>query len=209
MIEWTDLIVAGIGLFGVLLGSLITVSKDAWASSRQRRRDGSYAAIRIVNILDEYAHKCIDVVQDDGTLYGQMARTEDGEECRDARVASPPPLVFPDDIDWRSLNKKLMHRILALPSMARSTNRYISVASEHAYPPDYDEYFEARQEGYAKLGVEALDISDVLRQRFSIETKGRAQLGTEWSPEQFLRETITKFEKRHSARAKKSAESVI
>lgn len=209
MIEWTDLIVAGIGLFGVLLGSLITVSRDALASSRKRRRDGSYAAIRITNILDEYADKCIDVVQDNGTLYGQMARTKDGEEYREARVASPPPVVFPDDIDWRSLDETTMHRVLSLPNLARSTDRHIEAASDFAYPPDYDEYFEARQEGYAKLGLEALGISDLLRQQFSIETKGRAQLGTEWSPEQFLRDTVTKFEERRSARAEKTAESVI
>lgn len=197
MIEWTDLIVAGIGLFGVLLGSIITVSRDALASSRKRRRDGSYAAIRIANILDEYADKCIDVVQDDGTLYGQMARSKDGEEYREARVASPPPLKFPDDIEWRSLNEAIMHRVLSLPNLARSTDRHIEVASDFAHPPDYDDFFEARQEGYAKLGAEALSISDMLRKKFSIDVKGRAQLGSDWSPEDFLNGKIAEFDKRH------------
>jgi len=199
MIAWTDLIVAGIGLFGVLLGSLITVSRDALASSRKRRRDGSYAAIRIANMLDEYADKCIDVVQDDGTLYGQMARTKDGEEYREARVASPEPLVFPDDIDWRSLDEATMHRVLSLPNLARSTDRHIESASDFAHPPDYDDYFEARQEGYAKLGAEALAASAALRQRYSIDTKGRAQLGSDWSPEVFLNDKIDEFNKRREA----------
>lgn len=197
MIGWTDLIVAGIGLAGVLIGSIITVSKDVWASSRKRRRDGSYAAIRIANILDEYADKCIDVVQDDGTLYGQMARTKDGEEYREAKTAAPEPLVFPDDIDWRSLDEATMHRVLSLPNLARSTDRHIQAASDFAHPPDYDDYFEARQEGYAKLGAEALSISDMLRKKFSIDVKGRAQLGSDWSPEDFLNGKVAEFSKRH------------
>lgn len=207
MIEWTDLIVAGIGLFGVLLGSLITVSRDAWASSRKRRRDGSYAAIRITNILDEYADKCIDVVQDDGTLYGQMARTKDGEEYREARVASPEPLVFPDDIDWRSLKEATMHRVLSLPNLARSTDRHIEVASDFAHPPDYDDFFMARQEGYSRLGVEVLSIGDVLRKEFSIGVKGRAKLGTDWSPENYLEEKVAEFDKRRSLAASDGGQS--
>ena len=48
-----------------------------------------------------------------------------------------------------------MHRIVALPNKARRTNRYVGMSSELASPPCYDAYFDARQEGYAGLGIEA------------------------------------------------------
>ncbi|MAN73862.1 MAG: hypothetical protein CME84_07220 [Henriciella sp.] len=200
MIELTDLIVAGIGLAGVLLGSLIAVSKDAWASSRQRRRDGSYAAIRLACLLDEYADKCIDVVQDDGTAYGQPAgRTSDGQEYLQAQVATPGPPDYPDDIAWRSLDEKLMHRILALPNMARSTDRHIDAASDYAHPPDFDEVFEARQQGYARIGLESLEIASALRKRFEIESVGRVSNNPDWNPEACFRETLQKFEARRKS----------
>ena len=92
-----------------------------------------------------------------------------------------------------------MHRVLSLPNLARSTDRHIEAASDFAHPPDYDEYFEARHEGYAKLGAEALAASAALRQRYLIDTKGRAQLGSDWSPEVFLNDRIDEFNKRREA----------
>lgn len=186
-----------IGLVGVIVGSAITVTKDSWSSWRERRREGSYSAIRLICILEEYADKCIDVVGDDGTVYGQPAgRTNDGEEYYQAQVASPEPVDFPGDIGWRSLKGSLMHRTLALPNMARSTDRHINAASDFASPPDYSEVFEARQEGYARLGLEALEIADALRKQFHITVKGRAALNTDWEPKVFLKGEISKIDQR-------------
>jgi hypothetical protein len=61
-----------------------------------------------------------------------------------------------------------MHRIVALPNTARRTNRYIGSSTEFAFPPNYDDYFEARQEGYARLGAEALEIAAELRTQFRV-----------------------------------------
>lgn len=186
-----------IGLIGVIVGSAITVTKDSWTTWRERRREGSYSAIRLICILEEYADKCIDVVGDDGTVYGRPAgRTKDGEEYYQAQVASPDPVEFPADIGWRSLKGPLMHRTLALPNMARSTDRHIQAASDFASPPDYSELFEARQEGYARLGLEALEIADALRKQFQITAKGRATLNTDWNPKAFLSAEIAKLEQR-------------
>jgi hypothetical protein len=122
------MIEAVIGLVGVVIGSAITISKDVWVSRLERRKDGSYSAIRLICILEEYADKCIDIVGDDGTAYGQPAgRTNDGEEYYMATETTPEPPVFPDDIAWRSIGEALMHRALALPNMARSMS-----SSKHA-----------------------------------------------------------------------------
>tara|TARA_R100000306_G_C4377363_1_gene142545 strand:+ start:467 stop:1093 length:627 start_codon:yes stop_codon:yes gene_type:complete len=183
------------GLVGVLVGSFITVLKDWWSSYRERRRDASYSAIRLISILEAYADRCIDVVQDDGTIYGQPAgRTQDGEDYLEAQEETPDPLDFPDDIGWRSLDENLMHRIVALPNKARRTNRYIGMSSEFASPPYYEDYFDARQEGYARLGADALEISAELRRHYQISANSGIRMTTEWDPASFLRETIQKFD---------------
>ena len=195
MIEWTDLIVAGIGLAGVLVGSLITVFKDTWTSWRQRKREASYAAIRLIYILEEYADHCIDVVQDDGTKNGESGgRTSDGQEYHAPQTSTPSPPEFPGDIAWRSLDGPLMQRVLALPNMARSTDRYIALADEYASFPFFEEYFEARQEGYARIGEKALATADDLRAKYEITAEGRMGKNTEWNPRSFLRKTINQFD---------------
>lgn len=117
------MIEALIGLAGVIVGSVITISKDVWVSKFERQREGSYSAIRLICILDEYADRCIDVVNDDGTIYGQPAgRTEEGQEYYKAQIFTAVPLEFPKDISWRSIPEPLMHRVLALTNKARSTD---------------------------------------------------------------------------------------
>lgn len=196
-----------IGLIGVFVGGFLTIAKDTFSSFRERKEDGSYAAIRLICILQEYTDNCIDVVGDDGTAYGQPAgRTNNGEEYYKVQVSTPEPLSYPDDIVWRSLKAPLMHRILALPNMVRSTNRLIMAASEHAFPPGYDEVFEARQEGYAKIGIEALEIAHQLRSNFGVSVIGHAHPSTDWNPEKHLREKLAEFDALHKKRAQQVSE---
>jgi len=197
-----------IGLVGVVVGSMIAISKDTWSSWMERRREGSYAAIRLICILEEYADKCIDVVGDDGTAYGRPARrTEGGEEYCEAQVKTPEPLDFPEDISWRSIHESLMHRTLALTNKARSTDRHISASGEHAFPPDFEEFFGPRQEGYAQLGLDALEVADDLREKFRISVKSRAELNSDWEPMAFLRNKLANLEE-HRAQASKQVETL-
>ena len=189
------MIEAVIGLAGVVVGSAITISKDVWVTSLERRREGSYSAIRLICLLEEYADECITIVGDDGTAYGQPAgRTTDGEEYYKPTEVSPKPLEFPEDIAWRSIKERLMHRTLALPNMARSTNRHIDQACDYSSPPFLDTYFKVRQQGYARLGMEALEIADSLRQQFTISALGRVVGDAGWEPKKYLRDQLSKFD---------------
>lgn len=200
---------AWFGLIGVILGSIIAISKDSWAHWRERRRDGSYSAIRLICILEEYANKCIDVTGDDGYAYGRLAgQTEDGQEYCVAQVTTPDPLDYPSDIAWRSLDETLMHRILALSNKARSTDRYVSASAENAFMPYYEEFFEPRQEGYAQLGLEALDIVDDLRNRHGISVKSRTDLSEGWDSKEYLAELIAKLKKRDTEREERRKASL-
>ena len=195
------------GLVGVVVGSFLTIAKDSVVSWRQRKREGSYSAIRLVCILHEYADYCVDVVQDDGTSHGQPAgRTEDGEEYYVAQVRRPAPPDYPDDIAWRSLPESLMHQILGLPNKARTTDRYIDGEAEYAAtPPDYTEFFEARQEGYATLGHDALSLAEQLSNEYRITAAHKAELGSDWDPKAFLADKIAYF-KEQRAKDKKRIE---
>ena len=182
-----------IGLAGVLVGSTIAVAKDVVISRTERQRNGIYAAIRIVGVLDQYAQKCIDVVYDDGTSLGQPAgRTSGGEAYHVVQVEAPDPPTYPNDIDWKSLLKPLAYRALTLPNAARDTDRHIGFAAEHAFPPDYEEVFDARQVGYARLGLEAIQLASALRAEFDLTPKDRSVWNAEWDPEAFLLERLEK-----------------
>jgi len=197
---------AWIGLGGVIVGSMITITKDVWLSKVERRRSSSYSAIRLVFILEEYADKCIDVLNDDGTSHGQPAgRTDDGQEYLIAQVETPEPLNFPDDIDWRSLRGSLMHRCLAMTTKARSTNRYISVSAENAFMPDYEEFFEPRRKGYAQLGLDALTLADDMRSQYSIKTETRLELSAGWNPKKHLQDQLDRFQQHEAERSKRLA----
>lgn len=195
------------GLVGVVVGSFLTIAKDSVVSWRQRKREGSYSAIRLVCILHEYADYCVDVVQDDGTSHGQPAgRTESGEEYYAAQVRQPAPPEYPGDIAWRSLHESLMHQILGLPNKARTTDRYIDGQAEYAAtPPDYSEFFEARQEGYATLGHDALSLAEQLSDEYRITAAHKAELGSDWDPKVFLADKIAFF-KEQRAKDKKCLE---
>lgn len=178
---------AVIGLAGVIVGVLAALGKDVVSYWTGRRNAGRYAAVRIVCVLDAYVEKCVDVVHDDGTTEGRPAgRTDSGEEYYSAQVDSPEPPVFADDIDWTSISPDLMYRVLALPNLAVKTERFISDASEHSYPPDYGEFFRARWEGYADLGLEAVSIATALRRQFNLPLTSMEVGNHNWDAARFL-----------------------
>lgn len=180
---------AVIGFAGVLVGVIATIGKDVVSHWIEKRSAGRYAAVRIVCILDQYVEKCVEVVADDGTAEGRPAgRTSSGEEYYSAQIDSPEPPAFPDDINWTSIKPELMYRILALPNLALETERFVRAASEHSFPPDYAEFFHARWEGYADLGLEALEIIAALRGSFGLPKPAIAIGNPDWDAARFLRQ---------------------
>lgn len=194
------------GIAGVVVGSALAILKD-WVSHLFKQREhGRYAAIRIIVILNEYVQKCVSVVGDDGTCEGRPAgRTEQGEEYCSPQVVCPEPPAFPGDLDWRSIDFKLMYRILSLSSTAQDTDRYINAASEHSFPPDYDEVFSARQNGYAHLGLEAINIIKGLRKEFDLPEQPRKFWEWGWDSEKFLKDKLDQLERHRNQRAEATA----
>lgn len=197
--ERTDLVVAGVGLVGVVVGSCIPLFGEWIKSHLQRRKDGSYAAIRLICLLEEYADKCIEVCEDDGDYV-------DGDQWGylEPMVPQPDPPKYPDDINWRSLKEEMTHRLLSLPNLARSTDKQINIAFYHSNPPDRVEGFAARGEGYARLGHEASRVIAALKKEYSIKSRTRTKLSQGLSPSEHLQGLVEEYD---AIRKREKAES--
>lgn len=182
-------------LIGVIVGALATTLRERWADSSKQDRHARYLAIRVVCILDKYVEKCAEVVLDDGRCEGQ--RNE--EDCLEPQVAIPPPPEFPTDVDWKSIEPRLMYRLLSLPNEADAANRRIAAASQFAFPPDYDELFEERNDQYSKLGLAANALKTEIRKQFDIPS---LELDPNiWNPIEALKRARSALEERRRKRA--------
>ena len=160
---------------------------------RTRRERATYLAVRVICILDEYVDKCAAIVADDGSVMGQAShRDENGQDHYHPVERLPVVAYFPDDLDWRSIDSDLMYRILTFPNSVRMENSAIEfVGYELATPPDYGELFEARQGGYAKLGLEAIEIVKELRQRFKLPEA----IHSYWNTKKYFNDKLDQIEK--------------
>jgi len=142
---------------GVLVGTALV----PWIRNRDSRiRAARYLAIRLVCILDKYLEDCAAVAID----WGREGPKGDLEP----QVSAPPLPSYPADIDWRSIDYALMYELLSLPTMAEKAAGIISGASENAFPPDYEDYFETRNFQYATLGLKAFELAKKLRSKYKI-----------------------------------------
>lgn len=191
------------GLLGVIVGSFIPWIKDSLSKKQSRTEEGAYLAVRVICILEEYLSKCVEVLHDDGTVLGQPAeRDENGFGHYIPQVSLPELPIILDDVNWRSIDSKLVYRILSFPNTARSTNESISfVANDIATPPDNDELFEARWEGYANLGLEALSLVDELRKTYKLPESAIYKWNPDWNPRQYLKQKKSEVEERQAKRA--------
>lgn len=187
------------GLVGVLTGILLTWIYAAWSEYKDRRRHARYLAIRVVCVLDKYIEQCAAVVSDDGLCDGQP--NEEG--CLEPQVDTPPTPTFSEDLDWKSIEHGLMYRLLSIPSEAEAADRMIASASEHAFPPDYEEALEERQYQYARLGLAAFALTQEVRKKYDIPPK---ELG-DWDPVEHLTKGKDRVEEQRSKRKERLAES--
>ena len=105
----------------VLVGSAVVPLVREYIS---RRKAARYLAIRVVCILDKYVDECASVCQD----YGEP----DHESGRDiARVNAPPTPNYPTDLDWHSIDHRLMYDLLSLPNAADKASGMVDSCFEH------------------------------------------------------------------------------
>lgn len=155
------------GLIGVFVGAVITWFQSYYANRRTELKNAKYLAIRVVCILDKFMEDCADVVKDDGLQFGQ--RTPEG--CLEPQISVPQIPVFPEDVDWRSIDQELMYKILSFPSDIAAGNKLIDFTQNISGPPDYEEWFDERRYHYATFGLTADRLAGELCSKYNIKKK--------------------------------------
>ena len=153
-----------IGLVGVIVGAFLTVLREFFNEWRTKRNDSKYLAVRVTCILDRFISECFEVVCDNGMP------DEDG--CY-APNSIQPTINFDDlDVKWQSLKFELMYRLLDIPNRIIEANEFISHAYDYGDgPPDYSDFYAARQYQHALLGIEAYELSTSLQKKYSMPAK--------------------------------------
>lgn len=187
-------------LVGAIGGGILTFFVQHWFELGTRKRNARHLAVRVVSILDAYLDTCARVVEDDGLSYGQ--RDEQGYLA--PQIATPPPPSFPEELDWKSIDHKLMYRLLLMPNEAQSANDKIASVEEYvAGPPDYEEFFEERQDQYSMLGLKAFELAQELRKAYGIPPQ---QFGN-WNPVERITKAKQELEKYRKEREERFAKS--
>lgn len=134
---------------------------NATVRDEESKRHEGYLAVRVVSVLEPYAMRCIDVVNDDGEF----------DQRGERRASVPrPDLMLPQDVDWKSIDVQLMDRILTIPNKMENASASVNFVGEMlAGPPYYEEVFEERRYQWAKLGLLALDIASDLRTTYGLQ----------------------------------------
>lgn len=149
------------GITGVLLGNGLVAFKERRANHSREIQETTYLGAIVVSHLDRFASGCWEVAMDDGTEQGRPA----GVGGEYVTVAKPPEFRPLDiNVSWKLLPKDLMYSILRLPDEQDQLNGNLAGINEfNPDPPDHIEFFQARQRGYAVLGLHASDLAEKLR----------------------------------------------
>jgi hypothetical protein len=194
------------GFAGAIVGGLIVVIGQHILSELLRGRSARYAAMRIVCTLGEFSGKCIDVAFDDGTSNGRPAgRTSAGEALYVPQVDLPKKIQFPDDIDWKSMDAKLMYGALKISNDALSAVRYIAFVEENFSGGDQWDIIEERRAKYAALGLQALRLTKSLCMKYKIPMGDKDDIDANWDPEQRLTQVIQDVRDKQRRGAQESA----
>lgn len=173
------------GLVGVLIGSGLTWFQTYWVNKKESERAARYLAIRIVCILDQFMELCAEVVREDGLRFGQP----DPEGFKVPNIQAPDAPVYPDDVDWKSIEHELMYKILAFPSEVKGSERVIIDMWDISQGIDYLHWYSERAYWYSSYGLQAYRLSRELALKYGIKSKTYPA----WDPEKEFTEKHQRF----------------
>jgi hypothetical protein len=192
-IEWTQInsvISVFAPLIGVWLGARLTWKREEARESARNTKEIEYIAILVGAHLDRFATSCLHVALDDGTEDGRPAGTNG---CNAPTVSSPTIDPLELDVNWKELPVALMYDILNIPNTIDDLEHQIMEVYEKDGPPDYWDFFAARQHGYAVLGLEVSGLAQRLRKHAALPVPPAIQ-GT-WIRDDQLREQMRKMDR--------------
>ncbi|MCS4320740.1 hypothetical protein M2407_005114 [Serratia sp. BIGb0234] len=187
---------AGAALGGVYLAHYFTRRREERAVAAKQASERLFIATELVFLIEQFVEGCAGVATDHGDVNSKAITVP---------TISVPVLDYSAVAgDWRVLPAKLMYRIRELPVIQGEADRTIHSA-EHI-PPDFDEFFEARQYQYTRLGLKAIIQARRLRQLAGLpHTRLDA---TPWSAQNVLWKEWREERKRRRVQAVLMAQSL-
>lgn len=194
------MIEAIVGLVGVIIGAGITWLQTYLIRKRDEAKNARYLAIRCVCILDKFVEDCMDVIKDDGLSFGER----NSEGCLEPQVIAPGPPIFPNDVDWRSIDQEIMYKLISFPTEVEAGDRMIAHTKIFAYPPNFEDWFLERKYYYCTFGIHAYNLSNELTNKYGIKKK----VYNNWEPESEFNEEFTKISERRQQRIEMNKQSI-
>lgn len=184
----TGLITAGAAIGAVMLTHKFTLRREKSASEEKQQRERYFIATELVFLLEQFAEGCASVARDNGFEHEHaFAPSHPLPELDYAAVTG----------DWRTLPVRLMYQLRELPILKSESDRTIDAAD--FIGPEYDEFFEARQYEYTRLGLKAVILAWRLRKLTGFpDSRLNA---TPWSAQRVLWEEWRRERKRRSVQA--------
>jgi hypothetical protein len=172
-------------LTGVIVGAILVWVGEFAKAKYSKSKNAHYLAVRLVPILEQFLDLCYDVAFDNGTSEDHPAGKDGVYETRTVI----PTFLLPDDVDWKSINQKLLEQIMNLISDLHSINKFLAVEAEFNAHPPYDEFIFVQQVKFANL---SLSVDEVLTEVRRIISRLPEKYSEGWDPRAKCRELIIK-----------------
>lgn len=170
-------------IVGSCLGFSFAILKDWINENKRLKSEQYYLAIVVTAYLENFLSKCSEVVCDNGK--------KDAEGYRRITVEQPELSPIDLDVNWKSLDEKLLYDLLMIPEKVNDAKLKISEVIEYNYdPPDFDEIFDERKLQYSKVGLLICSLIERLRNTCNLPEKEASK----WSLEQVFNEAKTEVE---------------
>ncbi|MBY5359613.1 hypothetical protein HFO97_06370 [Rhizobium leguminosarum] len=151
------LIAAGGFTAGACIPTVIQLARKQ--INRRPRSEARNLAMMTVLALDDFVGASYAAVRD----VPEFNPMDEGEF---AFHVPDPVLSLPRDADWKLFTTELSDEILWLSNRVKNLN--YALDSLDLSRPGYDGFFEKRQEGYAGLAAEAMDLIERMLQAFGL-----------------------------------------
>jgi len=146
------------GLCGVIAAGVTSTLTAKGASAtllKAEKQNAQFLAVQVGPELKRFADDCLSVAFDNGRSLGQPSG-ENGE-CYATASAGELKLGEISDVAWRSLPIELMVDLFTFGDKQKAIEAKLAV-DPYDDPPYYADFYAERQQDYAKLGIEAIEL---------------------------------------------------
>ncbi|MBB2713322.1 hypothetical protein N2597_11290 [Rhizobium sophoriradicis] len=178
---WTTIFTGlAVALGGGIVLFALNWFRDYLTARWTRQNQAGVLAFTVASQIDQFVSKCFEVVAS-----GYDFDPESGQ-VRDRSGSAN--LSFSDDLPWTVFDKELQHRIRSLPNEIHVAERTLAKSWDDGEGHLLD-VLQEREELYAQIGLNALELNAILHIRYGVPLLDRK----EWRPEDTFRNSLKDF----------------